>query len=118
MTVMIDSARTLFEAARPHLTDADLSALADLAEHAADDARRMSAVCDGLSCLIESDSLQQGGRAGSFQTGATIGNLLAVLGSAFDSVGSKADLGDAARAELLARAKGAGWPGGARGAAK
>ncbi len=105
MSTMIDVSRTLFETARPHLTDADLSALADLAEHAADDARRWSTVCDGLSCLIESDSLQQGGRAGSFQTGATIGNLLAVLGSAFDSVGSKADLGDAARAELAARIK-------------
>lgn len=105
MTVQIDTARMLFEAARPHLTDADLSALADLAEHAADDARRWSTVCDGLSCLIESDSLQQGGRAGSFQTGATIGNLLAVLGSAFDSIGSRADLGDAARAELAARIK-------------
>lgn len=101
MSTMIDVSRTLFETARPHLTDADLSALADLA----DDARRWSTVCDGLSCLIESDSLQQGGRAGSFQTGATIGNLLAVLGSAFDSVGSKADLGDAARAELAARIK-------------
>ncbi|CAH1747481.1 conserved protein of unknown function [Thauera humireducens] len=106
MTVMIDSTRTLFEAARPHLTDADLSALTDLAEHAADDARRWSTVCDGLACIIESDSLQQGGRAGSFQSGATIGNLLAVLGSAFDAIGSKADLGDAARAELAARIKG------------
>ena len=118
MTVQIDTARMLFEAARPHLTDADLSALADLAEHAADDARRMAKVCDSLGCLIEADSLQQGARAGSFQGGESIFGLLCSLGAAFDSIGAKADLGDSARAELLARAKGAGWPGGARGAAK
>ena len=106
MTVQIDTSRMLFEAARPHLTDADLSALADLAEHAADDARRMARVCDGLACIIEADSLQQGGRAGSFQSGESIFGLLCSLGAAFDSIGCKADLGDSARAELLARAKG------------
>lgn len=118
MTVQIDTARMLFEAARPHLTDADLSAVAGLAEHAADDARRMSAVCDGLACIIESDAARQGARAGSFQGGESIFGLLCSLGAAFDSIGAKADLGDSARAELLSRAKGAGWPGGARGAAK
>jgi len=106
MTVQIDTSRMLFEAARPHLTDADLSALADLAEHAADDARRMASVCNGLACIIESDSLQQGG-AGSFQDGESIFSLLCSLGAAFDSIGAKADLGDSARTELLARAKGA-----------
>lgn len=109
MTVQIDTARMLFEAARERLSDQELGSLADLGEHAGDDARRMALFCDGLSCLIEADSLQQGGRAGSFQSGATIGNLLAVLGSAFDSIGSRADLGDAARAELAARIK-AGRP--------
>ena len=118
MTVQIDTARMLFEAARSSLSDTDLASLADLGEHAADDARRMAKVCDGLACLIESDSLQQGARAGSFQGGESIFDLLCSLGAAFDSIGAKADLGDSARAELLARAKGAGWPGGARGAAK
>lgn len=106
MTVMIDTSRMLFEAARERLSDQELGSLVDLGEHGADDARRMALFCDGLSCLIESDSLQQGGRAGSFQSGATIGNLLAVLGSAFDSIGARADVADAARAELAARTKG------------
>ena len=118
MTVQIDTSRMLFEAARERLSDQELGALADLAEHAADDARRMAKVCDGLACIIESDAARQGARAGSFQGGESIFGLLCSLGAAFDSIGAKADLGDSARAELLARAKGAGWPGGARGAAK
>lgn len=79
------------------------SAALDRDVHHGDHARRMAKVCDGLACIIEADSLRQGGRAGSFQSGESIFGLLCSLGAAFDSIGCKVDLGDSARAELLAR---------------
>ncbi len=93
---MYDAMATMFNHAKGTMQLPELDALATLAEHASDEARRLSSVCGGLACLVEDDASK--GRCGSFHDDAAgLFDLLCALSHSFDTIAGMAHVGDEAR---------------------
>lgn len=93
---------TMFECGKANMTAADLELLASMTEYAADEARRLSAVCEGMGCLIDYDGRNPTG-AGNFRDGADVSTLVFALGHSFDVLAGMVDVGDRATYEANRR---------------
>lgn len=102
---MYDTMSTLFEHAKGSISDADLESFASLTEHAADEARRLADVCEGLACTIASDA-RGGIRAGSFEDADGAFTLLCAMSHSFDTLAAMAHAGDQATYYLNCRRTG------------
>lgn len=83
---------TTFEHAKLTLTEEDLDDAIGLVDAAADEARRLSEVCEGTGCLIAADG-DEGGPAGSFRSADTLSTLMFSLAHSFDTLAAMASVG-------------------------
>jgi hypothetical protein len=73
--------RGLFKRAEDRLTDDELRTVAILSEEAYSIVGHIECLCNGIGCLVAADSDRQAGeRAGNFQSGGDVANLLWALG--------------------------------------
>lgn len=91
-TTMLGVMETLFEHAKGTMPISDLEAVAHLSDHAVDEARRLSGICEGIACLVASDS-EGGTQAGSFQDPDGFFGLMCALAHGFDTVAAMVQLG-------------------------
>jgi len=63
-----DAMALMFKRGKANMSTEELDGLASLSDYAADEARRLSVVCEGLGCLIDYDSRNPTG-AGNFRDG-------------------------------------------------
>jgi len=90
----------MFEHAKDRLTSAELEPLTSFSELAADEARRLSGVCEELGCLISSDGNENcNTRVGNFQSTESVSRLLFSLAHSFDAIAAMAQIGDEATHE-------------------
>ena len=101
-TAMQDAMSMMFARGKASMTAADLEELARLTEHASAEARRLSAVCDGLGCLVSNDGLERG-RAGNFQGPGDVSTLLFALAHGLDVIAGMTLVGDEATFEANRR---------------
>lgn len=97
-----DTMSTLFEHAKDRISVAELESFAGLTEHAVDEARRLSDVCEGIACTVSSDA-QGDIRSGSFEGADGVYTLLCALSHSFDTLAAMAHVGNQAAASLHRR---------------
>ena len=68
MRTVQDAMALMFQRGKANMSTEELDGLASLSDYAADEARRLSVVCEGLGCLIDYDSRNPTG-AGNFRDG-------------------------------------------------
>lgn len=92
----------MFQRGKANMSTEELDGLASLSDYAADEARRLSAVCEGLGCLISYDSRNPVG-AGNFRDGEDVSDLVFALGHSFDVLAGMVHVGDEATYEANRR---------------
>lgn len=98
MLTVQDAMALMFQRGKANMSTDDLEGLASLTDYAADEARRLSAVCEGLGCLISYDGRNPTG-AGNFWDGEDVSTLLFALGHSFDVLAAMVHVGDEANFE-------------------
>ena len=101
-TTMQDAMSMMFARGKANMTDADLEELADLTEQASVESSRLSAVCEGLGCLIHCDGMDPAG-AGNFQGAGDVSTLLFALAHGLDVIAGMALVGGNATFEACRR---------------
>lgn len=101
MTTMNEAMTMMFERSKDRMTLDELDRVAMLVDEAADEARRLSGLCEGLGCLVA--FYDKGGRTGSFRDPDTLSGLLFALAHSFDTVAAMAEAGDRAKFEASQR---------------
>ncbi|AVR89537.1 hypothetical protein Tharo_2649 [Thauera aromatica K172] len=86
---------TLYERAKDGMTIQELETVAQLTELAGDEARRLSALCEGVACLVLSGE-EAPCSAGSFQTPGGLFDLLCSLAHSLDAIGGLVEIGQEA----------------------
>lgn len=83
----------------------ELKMLAGATDYAESEARRLSAVCSGVACLVMNDSMQSPS-AGNFQDGESVFGLLCSLSNGLDTIAALIHLGEEAecRAQEMQKA--------------
>ncbi|THF64264.1 hypothetical protein [Pseudothauera rhizosphaerae] len=99
MSTMQNVMMNLFEHAKRSMDDADMKEVANLTDSAADEARRLAAICESLGCLISSDG-DNSPMAGSFRDSDEVSGLLWALGHSFDTIAAMVEVGDEATFHL------------------
>lgn len=94
----------LMQRAMPYLTHADLRRLVQESHEADLIAARAAVVANGVACLVQSDAASTSSRAGNFQEGDEIADLLLHFANTFDHLAGLAWMG--AEASHLLEAKG------------
>ena len=102
MRTVQDAMALMFQRGKANMTTEELDGLASLSDYAADEARRLSAVCEGLGCLIDYDSRNPTG-AGNFRDGEDVSALVFALGHSFDVLAGMVHVGDEATFEANRR---------------
>lgn len=86
---MAGTLRLLYESAKDNMSADELEYMGNaLTENAADHARRMSTVAEGVACLIDSDT-----RSGALQSKNELFALLCVLSHEFNAISGMVDVG-------------------------
>jgi hypothetical protein len=101
MSTMQTVMMTMFEHAKLSLDDQAIEEVAKLTEAAADEARRLSGLCEGLGCLVAGDG--RDGGVGSFQDADSVSSLLFSMAHSFDTIAAMANVGGEAWYELNQR---------------
>ena len=102
MRTVQDAMALMFQRGKTNMTTEDLEGLASLSDYAADEARRLSVVCEGLGCLIDYDGRNPTG-AGNFRDGGDVSTLVFALGHSFDVLAGMVDVGGRATYEANRR---------------
>ncbi len=102
MRTVQDAMALMFQRGKANMSTEELDGLASLSDYAADEARRLSVVCEGLGCLISYDSRNPTG-AGSFRGGDDVSDLVFALGHSFDVLAGMIHVGDEATYEANRR---------------
>lgn len=102
MRTVQDAMALMFQRGKANMSTEELDGLASLSDYAADEARRLSAVCEGLGCLISYDSRNPTG-AGNFRDGEAVSDLVFALGHSFDVLAGMVHVGDEATYEANRR---------------
>ncbi|MFT3759341.1 hypothetical protein [Thauera sp.] len=96
MSTVQQAMRTMFNQSKQHLSMDELKTLESLAEEAADEARRLSGICEGLGCLISADGDRTSRRAGNFRSADDVPELLFSLAHSFDTIAAMVEVGEEA----------------------
>ena len=102
MRTVQDAMQMMFQRGKATMSTDELDGLASLSDYAADEARRMAVLCEGLGCLIDYDSRNPTG-AGNFRDGEDVSDLLFALGHSFDVLAGMVHVGDEATYEANRR---------------
>lgn len=96
MRTIYDAMQLLAARGLDRMNQEELEMLAGATDRAEVEARQLSAICEGIACLVSADAE---GRisAGNFQTAESVFELLCYLSNQFDSIAGMICLGEEAR---------------------
>lgn len=95
MSTMQSTMSMLFEHAWRSLDGHEMGRVAALADAAADEARRLSVVCEGIGCLVGNNG-DAGGSTGVFRDADALADLMFVLSHSLDTIAAMAEVGNEA----------------------